>query len=159
MHKLSLHERSVLKELCDILSSFETATNYTKGDQIITSSFGIPCIRGLKNQLFLMNKNNNKIINAFMESLKNDVRLIELNAVFKMAAIMDPRFKLAWCQDEEAASLRCMLQNETASLTPLQTVEQSSSLQAEPPKERCKLFSFMKDNALVTSQIRFVGNP
>ena len=65
-----------------------------------------------------------------------------------MAAIMDPRFKLAWCQDEEAASLKYTLQNEEASLTPLQTVEQSLSSQAEPPKERSQFFSFMKDNAL-----------
>ena len=41
-----------------------------------------------------------------------------------------------------------MLLNEAASLTPLQTVEQSLPSQAESPKERCKLFSFMKDNAV-----------
>ena len=99
-----------------------------------------------------MNKNchcNDKIMNAFMESLKKRCTTYELNAVFKMAAIMDPRFKFAWCQDEEAAFLRYILPNEAASLTPLQTVEQSLTSQVEPPKERCKLFSFMKDNALV----------
>ena len=83
-----------------------------------------------------------------MESLKNDARLMNLTPVFKMAAVMDPRFKLAWCPDEEAASLLYMLLNEAASLTLLQTFEKSLSSQAEPPKERCKLFSFMKDDAL-----------
>ena len=42
LHKLSLHERSVLSYviesyvICDILSPFETATNCTQGVQIIT---------------------------------------------------------------------------------------------------------------------------
>ena len=50
-----------------------------------------------------MNKNchrNNKIINAFMESLQKRCTTYELNAVFKMSAIMNPRFKLTCCQDE-----------------------------------------------------------
>ena len=118
VHKLSLHERSILKEFCDILSTLETATNYTQRDQFKTSRFAIPCIRGLKNQLLLTNKKchrNNKIINAFMESLKKRCTTYELNAVLKVAAIIDPRFKLAWCEDEEAASLQYMLQNEAAS--------------------------------------------
>ena len=47
-HKLSQYERIILTELCDLLTLFGTATDYTQGDKVVTASLVIPSIRGLR---------------------------------------------------------------------------------------------------------------
>ena len=37
-HKLSQYERIILTELCDLLTLFGTATDYTQGDKMVTAS-------------------------------------------------------------------------------------------------------------------------
>ena len=49
--KLSANELKLIQELCDILLPFEEATDAVQGDNIVTASMVIVCVRGLRHQL------------------------------------------------------------------------------------------------------------
>ena len=49
--KLSKYELNLIKEITDILTPFEVATLECQGENVVTSSKVIPCIRGLKAEL------------------------------------------------------------------------------------------------------------
>ena len=48
---LSAYELKVIEELCDILLPFEEATDIVQGENIVTASKVIICVRGLRHQL------------------------------------------------------------------------------------------------------------
>lgn len=47
-HKLTQYDRKVLQDLDEILTPFETAMQCIQGDEVVTSSMIVPCIRVLK---------------------------------------------------------------------------------------------------------------
>ena len=60
----------------------------------------------------------------------------------QMAAILDPRFKLAWCHSKQKSS-----KMKNCLMTAVDVINHSSAVPALSPKssprKRCKLFSFM----------------
>lgn len=95
--KLNTHDRVLLQELCDILTPFETATDFTQGDQVVTASLVLPSVRGLRAELAEINtKFNNKLVTTLRRSIERRLSVYEEQPSFRMAATLDPRFKLAW---------------------------------------------------------------
>ena len=69
--KLNTRHRVLLQELCDILITFETSTDCTQGDQIVTASLVVPSVRGLRAELALINtKFNNKLVTTLRKSIE-----------------------------------------------------------------------------------------
>lgn len=147
MHKLTHYERNCLQDICDILAPFEEVTDMIQGDKVVTSSVVIPCIRGLKMQMADINMNsrvNGKLVTALKQSLERRLSVYEEKSLYKMAAALDPRFKLAWCKEGEVADQRAAFTKEAASMTPASTIfTPSESASRSPPKKQRKLFSFM----------------
>ena len=108
----------------------------------VTSSLIIPCIRGIRAELFL--------------SLERRLLKYEEEDIFKLAATLDPRWKLDWCDHLEANYIKDLI---TKKLCEMILHVQSDTLVSEiesiaPPNKRCKLFSFMGDgNALLSNRV------
>lgn len=94
--KLTLYERNCLQDICDILVPFEEATDITQGDKIVTCSIVVSCIRGLRIQMTEMySRFNSKLVSALRKSLEKRLSVYEDNLLYRLAATLDPRFKLA----------------------------------------------------------------
>ena len=121
-HKLSQYERIILTELCDLLTPFGTATDYTQGDKVVTASLVIPSIRGLKAQLLNVSVQYTEPVRAaLLKSIDRRLSAYEDKNSFQMAAILDPRFKLAWCHSkQESAKMKNGLMTAVDVLTLLQ---------------------------------------
>lgn len=157
-HKLSLYDRNCLQDLCDILVPFEEVTDITQGDKIVTCSLVVPSIRGLRVQLDNMQSRfNNKLVSGLKHSLEKRLTVFEDKQRYKLAAALDPRFKLAWCKEGEVKEQQAALIKEAIALTSLsnksadgESVTLASS-QQQPPKKQSKLFSFMTAGTLPRS--------
>ena len=79
--------------------------DFTQGQNVITSSFVIPCIRGLRKSLesLSMTYNSRMVVAALSESLVKRIIKYESRKIFIFAStcILDPRFKLKWCSDDD----------------------------------------------------------
>ena len=94
---LTAHERKILEDLVGILSPFQEATDFTQGANIVTSSFVIPCIRGLKKSLETLSVTfNSRMVTALTDSLQIRMTKYESRELFMLASTLDPRFKLKW---------------------------------------------------------------
>ncbi len=96
--KLTVYDRKTMEDLVEILTPFETATRCVQGDQVVTSSMIIPCVRVLKSTMETLSQ---KYASRFVASLKASVnkRLTKYEDIddFVLATTLDPRFKLKWC--------------------------------------------------------------
>lgn len=83
-----------------ILEPFEEATYIGQHDKTVTASFIIPTIIGLWIHLTNMkSRYNTSFITALSKSLDKRMVVYEDNEVVRLAACLDPRFKLQLCQD------------------------------------------------------------
>ena len=142
-HKLSHYEWIILTELCDLLTTFGTATDYTQGDKVVTASLVIASIRGLKAQLLNVSVQYTEPVRAaLLNSIDRRLSTYEDKNSFQMAAILDPRFNLTWCHSkQESSKLKNCLMTAVDVINPSSAVPASSP--ESPPRKRCKLFSFM----------------
>ena len=69
-HELTVYDRKLLEDLVEILTPFETATQYIQGNKVATSSMIVPCIRVLKAS---MTKLSMKFSNRLVLALKTSV--------------------------------------------------------------------------------------
>lgn len=106
--KLTAYETSIAKDLVEILTPFEWATNLIQGK--VTSSLVIPVVRALRNEMIsLGNKFKMRLVTSLKESIHSRLSVYEDELFFQLAAALDPRWKLAWCTPEEATSLQFMI--------------------------------------------------
>ncbi|MGH0115525.1 UNVERIFIED_CONTAM: hypothetical protein FKN15_024855, partial [Acipenser sinensis] len=130
-------------ELCEILGPFEEATDKCQGDQVVTTSYVIACVRGLRHAVAHMRETyNSKFVVTMQSSLEKHIAMFEDMECFQMAVTLDPRFKLDWCMGEEVNSIRELLTNKVFSLSPKVDAMTRDST-SPPPKKRIKLFSYM----------------
>lgn len=157
-HKLTLYERNCLQDLCDIFVPFEEVTDITQGDKSVTCSFVVPCIRGLRVQMNEMHSRfNNKLVSALRKSIDKRLSIYEDKVLYKLAAILDPRFKLAWCKESEVQELQNVLTKEAESLLKENNQDKGqedspgTSMMLPPPVKKSGLFSYMTFSAAATS--------
>ncbi|MGH0134964.1 UNVERIFIED_CONTAM: hypothetical protein FKN15_058010 [Acipenser sinensis] len=117
--KLTPYELKLIGELCEILEPFEEAIDMCQGDQVVTASYVIACVQGLRHAVAHIRETyNSKFVVTMQSSLEKCLDKFEEMECFQMAATLDPRFKLDWCMDEEENSIRELLTNKVISLSP-----------------------------------------
>ena len=137
--QLTKLDRSILTDMLDVLEPFEEATNVTQGDKIVTSSFIIPCIVALKRNLTTYNgKHNGKLVSALLASVKKRLTKYEQIEDYKMASVLDPRFRLTWCTAEQATDITVALKAKLPAPNPVHTPRADPCQQ--PPPKRSRLF-------------------
>ena len=98
------------KELFDVLQPFQFVTDLVQGDKVVTASFVISSVKGLRAELSsLHNKYSNKLVTTLQASLEERLAKYEEMEHFQLAAILDPRFKLDWCSEEETQPMKSLL--------------------------------------------------
>lgn len=141
--QLTKYDRNILGELSEILSPFETATHLLQGQNCVTASLVVPCVRGLKAQLQQMaGKFKCKLVTALQASFTKRMAIYEDMETFVMATALDPRFKLKWANGQELDSLSSNLISKatTASDTPSAASSESSpASSASPPAKKTKM--------------------
>ena len=61
------------------------------------------------------------------------------NANYKCATMLDPRFKLSWCQEDEEQSLKELLLGKLAAVPIRDYQSLQSDFSRSPPNKRCKV--------------------
>jgi hypothetical protein len=90
--QLSAYEIKVCQEILEILAPFETATDQCQGQNIVTDSLVIPCIRGLKAEIEEMSATyKSKMMFTLTASLEKRLIKYEEEETFQLAAALDPR--------------------------------------------------------------------
>ena len=102
---LTPYDRNILQDIMvTILSPFQEATDLTQGQNIVTASFAIPCIRGLRKSLQSLSVTyNSRMLHALENSLDEQMSKYEDRERFILASVLDPRFKMKWCKDGDEA--------------------------------------------------------
>ena len=137
-----MHELNVLKDLLGILEPLEEAVDYCCRDKRSSVSYVIPCIRGLRHHFNqLQSKYNQSFISDLRDNVEKYLGCYEQCDTYRIAAVLDARFKLNWCNnDSERDAIRLDLINEVSSLFATSSqVEHASG----PSEKRSKLFSYM----------------
>ena len=154
--KLTKYEMKIISEITAILTPFELATMKSQAQNSVTSSLMIPCIRGIRAELKeLFTTYKSKMLTTLTSSLERRLLKYEEEDIFKLAATLDPRRKLDWCDHLEANYIKDLI---TKKLCEMILHVQSDTLVSgtesiAPPKKRCELLSFMGDgNASVKQQ-------
>ena len=116
--KLTGYERNCLSEVCEILKPFQTATDMVQGENSVTSSLVIPCIRGLQMKLVSLSaKYKSRLVTALKESVEKRLSAFEDDKSFILATVLDPRFKIRWCNDAaEVTKMKNVLLDNTEHL-------------------------------------------
>ena len=135
--KPTAYEMKLVSELCEVLLPFEEATDAVQGELVVTSSMVLICIRGLRAELQRLREiYSSKLITALQASIEKRLAPYEGMDDFKLATMLDPRFKLDWCQNDES---RDLLTSQVVRLSPTTPVENNaptkSRTQAKPADE------------------------
>ncbi|KAG0718305.1 Zinc finger BED domain-containing protein 4 [Chionoecetes opilio] len=145
--KLTKYELSILREIIEILSLFELATDQCQGEKMPTSSLVIPCVRGLRAELQDLSATyKSKMVTTLQTSIDTRLQKYEDNEAFQLAAVLDPRWKMSWCNPAEIPIVTERLAERVKAITPMtpnQDPEGPEPPQASPPRKKCKLFRFM----------------
>lgn len=142
----NLLELNTLKDLLTVIEPLEEAADYCLRDRHPSISYVLPCIRGLRHHLTFIESNfNPTLIAALRESVEKHLSCYEQSDNYRIAAVLDARFKLNWCSnDNERDALRLELINELSQQTTPLVSMQTEQIMAYPEKKRTKLFSYMK---------------
>ena len=147
---LTGHEKAVLKEMIELLEPFEDATDILQGDHFVTISFAIPCYVGLLKHLLFANLWYCKgLRKALKNSLEQRLKYICEDLTYVTAVILDPRFKLSWCEGVEESRYKGVLLSEAAKFSPIHNQDDKDDKAAStddgpPKKKRSKLFRLWK---------------
>lgn len=109
--QLSDQEQQLLNDLFDTLEPFEDAMDYIdKHKDNIPISFAIPCIRGLQRHLSFINQTScQKLLFQLKAGLIKRMSKFESSRICKLAATLDPRFKVTWCSQQELSNIKEVL--------------------------------------------------
>ena len=144
---LSGHEKAILKEMVEVLEPFEEATDILQGDYA-SISFAIPCCFGLLKHL---SSSGVRYCKGLKTALKNPLtrRLGKIydDPTYVIAAILDPRFKLSWCESVDESKYELILLCEVTKFSPVhkdtkEASDTSSTDEHVPPKRRKKVSFF-----------------
>ena len=152
--KLTVSETNTTKDLLEVLTPFQWATDLTQGGNKVTASVVLPIVRGLRTELAKLEK---KFLSSFVATLKSslDSRLsqYEEDLTFQLAAALDPRWKLAWCTPEESANLRKIIFQKVNEIAVDSTVCVITLPEQSPPPKRSALFNFMGVSPIYSTEL------
>ena len=155
--KISNYERKMITELLEILLPFKEATDFAQTEHKPSSGYVIPCIRGLSHELDkLYRKNSSSFVRHLKSSFERRLLPLQHHEIFHLASILDPRFKLCWCTEDDLRGLLCQKVSELNSNGEVVQVEQQQGEASEPQRKRkrlecSQLFQFMSTTPEVPS--------
>ncbi|XP_063855526.1 zinc finger BED domain-containing protein 4-like [Scylla paramamosain] len=153
--KITKYELNLIKRVTDILTPSEVATLECQGENVVTSSKAIPCIRGLKAELEQPSQTHeSKVITTLKSSIKKTLKIYEDKAMFQLASLLDPRFNMDWCSPQQVMFITSLLKSKVHDIKSTAT-EEKGSLQEnkEAPTKKCRLFRFMTPSASTSSSL------
>ena len=139
---LTSYEKAVLRELVEVLEPFEEATDILQGDKYSSISLVIPSLLGLKRHLNDLNtRHSTRLTTTLKSALDHRFGGTFDDPLYICGAMLDPRFKLNWSDDEEKH--KKIFLEEADKLD--QAGESDSSTSDEEPSaaKKGKLFSYM----------------
>lgn len=96
-----------LRELSELMEPFEEAFHLSRGEGRITASYVVPCIRGLRAHLEAARPFRlASVANRLASALDAHLAKFEGSETFALCSMLDPRFKLRWCAQEDAERQR-----------------------------------------------------
>ena len=153
LHQLSTHDRILLKDMVDILAPFQQATDFAQKQNSISGSGVIPCVVGLECQLkSLISKYNSKMLKTLRSSVERRLKPYTTKSCYRLATMLDPRFKLLWCtttseKSDAIEELKMMVGKDKAVIKEQPKIEHQSN----SDQSTLELFSFM-DAPVQTTQ-------
>ncbi|KAG0699580.1 Zinc finger BED domain-containing protein 4 [Chionoecetes opilio] len=143
-HTLRQHELNTIKDLCDIFEPFEYVANQLQGQNTVTSSLVVICVRGLRAALAgLREVHTHKLVSVLQSSTDTRLSKFESMEAFRLAATLDPRYKLDWCHDSEVQDMRDLLTLKYNNARSLQPAARDASPAGLPPMKRNKFFALV----------------
>ena len=90
---------------------------------------------------------NSKLLSTLKESVNCRLSIYENEVCFKIASLVDPRFKVRWCETEKVTEYIDLLRNKAAQIAPPEEkLSDETSETMSPPNKKAKsddFFSFM----------------
>jgi len=119
--KLTSQDRKILSELVEILAPFESVTDQLQGEYYVSSSFVIPAILIVNDKLTEL-ISNAKLCKTFIKNIDESwkrrmQRYLDCES-YKIATVLDPRFKTSWFEDDQIDSARESLMEEYKKISP-----------------------------------------
>lgn len=113
-YKVSIYERKLLQEFCQILDPFEHATLLVQEEVNVSASLTIPVTLGIKHQLRQIAAiHSNKMIQSLINSMESP---FEKNETFTIAAVLDPRFKMRWSKSGKVEETIALINEKSSNL-------------------------------------------
>ena len=146
--KLNSHDKNLLQDIVEILEPFAEATDFVQVGCIPSAGYVLPCIKGLKHHLKnMVSKYHSSFVIGLTQSLNKRLPYFENKETYILASVLDPRFKLRWCcDDNEKPTITELLKAEVEIINSSSSVQPAiaESRTTEPPPKKAKsLFSFM----------------
>ncbi|XP_028848973.1 zinc finger BED domain-containing protein 4 [Denticeps clupeoides] len=140
---LSSFEKTMLRELTDVLEPFEEATDMVQGDKHVSISLALPCVLGLRKHLSETTARQcTGIVAGLAQALDRRLAGILEDPLYVTATTLDPQFKLSWSSDTDWH--KQVLLEEVAKHTQAAGPPEPSPDPQPSPSKRSKLFSFIK---------------
>ena len=94
------------------------------------------------------------MITTLKSSIKKRLKIYEDMEMFRLASLLDPRFKMDWCSPEEVNFMKSLLKTKVDEIIPTATKEKGSLQEnQEAPTKKCKLFRVMTPLASTSSSL------
>ncbi|XP_045172971.2 zinc finger BED domain-containing protein 4-like [Mercenaria mercenaria] len=131
--KLSSYERKLLGEVWQLLKPFEEATLEVQRERSVSASLAVPLCISLKAQMKAMASTyNTNMVTTLKASLDKRQSKYEENEDYCMASILDPRFKLPWCESDYDRDQHIALSKMRCSTVVLPSTEHKSPPEKVP---------------------------
>lgn len=136
---LTGHEKAILKEMVELLEPFEEATDILQGDRFVTISFAIPRYVGLLKHLSSANVLYYKgLRTALKSSLEQSLNHICEYPTYITTVMLDPKFKLSWCEGVEKSKYKRVLLSEAAKFSSVRNEDDKAASTDDdgPPRKK-----------------------
>ena len=83
-----------------------------------------------------------ELVSTLITSINKRLQRYESNDAFKVATVLDPRWKLDWCLADEVEDIKSLVNDKVASVGPVNdaTIDRADT---PPAPKKIKLFGFM----------------
>ena len=149
---LSSYDRNILRDLIEILAPFEEATDFVPTENIPSAGYVLPCVRGLQHHVEKCStRYHSSFVLALKTSLNRRMPYYQESETYVLAAMLDPRFKLRWCHENEKTGFKELLNQEAMNFVSSTSEPEGRAEPAPPPPKKNKsLFNYMESEEVDT---------